>query len=83
MMAFFPPEIPPTAVPPIPVLLPSPEEKKPPGKHIEGNMCSLPKCQKIEFNYRYCRPRKCCLMQHILPLVVNGGIAFQNVNYIN
>lgn len=41
-------EIPPTAVPPIPVLLPSPEEKKPPAKRIEGSMCSLPKCQNAE-----------------------------------
>ena len=27
---------------------PSPEEKKPPAKRIEGIICYLPKCQNIE-----------------------------------
>lgn len=30
------PEIPPAVAPPIPLLLPLPEEKKPPGKRMEG-----------------------------------------------
>lgn len=43
---YFFSEIPPTAVPPVPLLVPSPEEKKPPAKRIEGTVCSLPKCEK-------------------------------------
>ena len=39
MMAFIFLEIPPTAVPPIPLLLPLPEEKKPPEKRVEGIIC--------------------------------------------
>ena len=39
MMAFIFLEIPPTAVPPIPLLLPLPEEKKPPAKRVEGIIC--------------------------------------------
>ena len=38
-MAFIFLEIPPTAVPPIPLLLPLPEEKKPPEKRVEGIIC--------------------------------------------
>lgn len=51
MMAFIFLEIPPTAVPPIPLLLPLPEEKKPPAKRVEGIICYLPKCQNIGLNY--------------------------------
>lgn len=56
-------------VPPIPLLLPSPEEKKPPAKRIEGILCYLPKCQNI-YN-QLLQTRTCCLMQHVGPLVAS------------
>ena len=71
MMAFIFLEIPPTAVPPIPLLLPLPEEKKPPAKRVEGIICYLPKCQNIGLNYWIYRPGKYCLVQHVGPLVVS------------
>lgn len=38
-------------IPPIPLLLPSPEEKKPPAKRIEGSICYLPKFQNLTTAY--------------------------------
>lgn len=70
----FSSEIPAAVVPPIPVLLPLPDEKKPPAKRVEGIVCLS--STKTSENRLYCaRVGKFCLMQHIRPLVVSSWIA--------